>query len=42
MTSAEAAKREEQATIRAAEQEATAAADSKLKDAEAKRSDAAS
>ena len=42
MTSAEAAKRDEQATIRAAEQKATAAAESKLDDAQAKRSDAAS
>jgi hypothetical protein len=42
MTSAEAAKREEQATIRAAEQKATAAAESKLDDAQAKRGDAAS
>ena len=39
---AEAAKREEQATIRAAEQKATAAAECKLDDAQAKRSDAAS
>ena len=42
MSSAEAAKRDEQATIRAAEQKATAAAESKLDDAQAKRSDAAS
>jgi hypothetical protein len=42
MTSAEAAKRDEQATIRAAEQKATAAAESKLDEAQAKRSDAAS
>ena len=40
--SAEAAKREEQAKIAAAEQTATAAAESKLKDAQATRSDAAS
>jgi hypothetical protein len=42
LTSAEAAKRDEQATIRAAEQKATAAAESKLDDAQAKRGDAAS
>ena len=36
------AKRDEQATIRAAEQKATAAAESKLDEAQAKRSDAAS
>ena len=41
-TSAEAAKRDEQATIRAAEQKASAAAESKLDDAQAKRNDAAS
>ena len=41
-TSAEAAKREEQAKIRAAEQKAAAAAESKRDDAQAKRGDAAS
>ena len=42
MTSAEAAKRDEQATITAAEQKATAAAESKLDEVQAKHSDAAS
>jgi hypothetical protein len=42
MTSAEAAKRDEQATITAAEQKATVAAESQLDEAQSKRSDAAS
>ena len=42
MRSAEAAKRDEQATITAAEQKVTAAAESTLDEAQAKRSDAAS
>ena len=42
MTSAEAAKRDERAKITAAEQKATAAAESTLDEAQAKHSDAAS